>query len=286
VEISRSNKIEGRATVHTRAGSVIRETPVDISIPQMEVPKLPALEEDLAILEAELDERLALENDANVRMAMQAEGDRLLKRARGLLSSPAPDRQEVWLAVRGLDRKVRPPRDELNPTLANFEGIVLRIRDVLAGQGSDPNVQAHARIVDRLENEGRAAHARRDARRWAQANDGLRSLLSRVERPARAGHDDSELPPADLQKMIAGMQLDQVRQELRAKEADLTDRGDGDRFRSRTDRIRAEIEAVQASIEQIEDDAGASVANARIQLMKHKMRAISDDIQFLDDDIR
>lgn len=284
VEISRSNKIEGRATVHTRSGTVIREVPVDVSIPRMEIPALSELKEELAALEAELDERLSLETDASVRMTMRAEGDRLRRKARNLIAGPAPDRQEVWLALRGLDRKVRPPRDQLNPPLAHFEGMVLRIRDLLASEGADPNVQAHARIADRLEKEGRAAHARRQARRWAQVNDGLGNLLGRLERTFGEGIHD-ELPPADVLKMLATVQLDQVRQELRAKETELMDRGDFDRFRSRTDRIRTAIDDTQTAVEQIPNDTAPRAAEARIQMVRHKIRTISDDIRLLDIDV-
>ncbi|GAA1298301.1 Hsp70 family protein [Saccharothrix xinjiangensis] len=284
VEISRSNKIEGSATVHTRAGTVIREAAVDISIPRMEVPTVAELREELATLEAELEERLALETDATARMTMRAAGDRLRRKAHRLFDSPVPDRQEIWLVLRALDRVVRPPRDELNPPLAHFEAVVLRVRDVMAAQGSDPNVQAHAQILGRLEQEGRSAHARRQARRWAQVNDGLHSLLGRLERPT--GHDRAdELPPASVQKVIAVMHLDQVRQELRAKEAELVDRGDFDRFRPRADRIRAAVDDLQAVIGKVGDDSAPRSAEAQLVVVKHKARSISEDIRLLDQDI-
>ncbi len=284
VEISRSNKIEGRATVHTRGGTVIREAAVDISIPRMEVPALAELKEELATLEAELEERLVLETDATVRMTMRATGDRLRRKAHRLLDSPVPDRQEIWLLLRALDRTVRPPRDELVPPLAHFEALVLRIRDVLAAQSSDPNIQAHARILSRLEQEGRSAHARRQARRWAQVVDALHSLLGRLERPTGRDRAD-DLPPSGVQKVIATMHLDQVRQELRTKESELVDRGDFDRLRSRADRIRSDIDALQATIEQVDDTSAPRTADAQLMVVKHKVRSISDDIRLLDQDI-
>jgi molecular chaperone DnaK (HSP70) len=285
VEINRSNKIEGRATAHTRAGTVIREAPVDIAIPRIEIPALAECKEWLATLEAELEDRLTLESDATVRMTLRAESDRLRRKACRLLESPVPDRQEVWVVLRALERIVRPPRDELDPPLAYFEDLLLRIRDILASHGSDPNIQAQSRIADRLEKEGRAAYARHQSKRWGQANEGLHKLLSRLEQPVRPPADD-ELPPADVLKMFALMELDQVRQQLRAKEAKLMDRSDFDRFRTRSDRIRVAIDDVQATIEQIPDDTPPRAAAARIQMVKHKSKLISDDIRLLDLDIR
>lgn len=286
VEISRSSKLEGHATVYTPAGTAICEAPVAVSIPRMEVPSLPQLREWAAAFEAELEERIALEQDANARLAMRADGDRLMHKARRILDSPVPDRQEAWLVLRGLERTVRPPQDELSPTLAQFECLLLEIRDLLVTQPSDPNLQAHAKIVDRLEQAGRAAHARRQAKGWAQVHDSLLGVHHRLSPDRGApGPGGDELPPADVQKMIAVMQLDQVRQELRAKETEFMDTGDFDRLRPRADRVRTAIDDVQAKVEQVDDGTAPRTASARIQMIMHTARSISNDIRLLDTDV-
>jgi molecular chaperone DnaK (HSP70) len=285
VEISRSNRIEGRATVHTRTGTVIREAPVDISIPRMEVPPLPELQDKFVALEKELEEKIELGTDAATRMRMSAEGNKLRRKIKGLLDAPAPDRQEVWLTLRVLERAVSPPRDELEPPRADFEDLLLRIRDLLAAHPDDPNLQATTRVVDRLDKEGRAAHNQHDARKWRQVNDNLRSLYNRIARPHRPGSGGGELPPADIQKMAVTMRLDQVRQELRAKEAGMAAGGDADRLRTRTDRIRAAIDEVQALTDEIPDDMPAGAASGRIQMVMSRVRGISEDIRLIDRDL-
>ncbi|MER5389756.1 Hsp70 family protein [Saccharopolyspora sp. NPDC002686] len=287
VNISASNKIEGRATVHSRAGAVIREAPVDVSIPRMEIPSLSELRDELAGLEAELDQRMALETDATSRMTLRADGDRYVHKAQRLFAVPVPDRQEIWLLLRALDRVVHPVRHELEPSLAECEGIILGIRELLSAQGSDPNVQAHDQIVNRLEKEARAAYARRDAKRWAQANGGLRDLYLRLRQPSQPRQQ--ETLPTDLQKVMAVMPLDKLRQELRAKEAEkeaeAVDDAEFQRFRSRVNRVRAQIDEIQEAIEQIGDDTQPRTAEARIQLSMLKMKSISDQINRLDRDI-
>lgn len=287
VNISASNKIEGRATVHSRTGTVIREAPVDVSIPRMEIPGLSELRDELARLEAELDQRMALETDATTRMTLRADGDGFIRKAQRLVAGPVPDRQEIWLLLRALDHVVHPVRDALEPSLGECEGIILEIREFLSSRASDPNIQAHDQIVNRLEKEARAAYARRDAKRWAQANGGLRDLLIRLKRPGTPRED--ETLPTELQKVVAVMALDKLRQELRAKEAEketaAVDDAELDRFRSRVNRVRAEIDEVQATIEQISDDTQPRTAEAQIHLAMLKMKSISDQITRLDRDI-
>lgn len=287
VNISGSNKIEGRATVHSRTGTVVMEAPVDVSIPRMEIPLLPELRDKLVRLEAELDQRLALETDATTRMTLRADGDGILHKAQRQVGGPVPDRQEIWLLLRALDRVVHPVRDALQPSLAECEGLILEIREFLSSHASDPNVQAHEQIVNRLEKEARAAYARRDAKRWAQANGGIRDLLIRLKRPGTPR--DDETLPTELQKVMAVMALDKLRQELRAretdKEADAVDDAQFDRFRSRVNRVRTEIDDVQATIEQISDDTQPRTAEAQIRLAILNTKSISDKITRLDRDI-
>jgi molecular chaperone DnaK (HSP70) len=286
VEISRSNKIEGSATVRTPGGTVIREVSVDIAIPRMEVPPLRELGDWQATLESELEERLALEPDASTRMTMRAEGDRLRQKVHRLTDSPVPDRQEAWLLLRQLDRVVHPPREELNPPLADFESLLLDIRDLLAARSSgDPNLQALATITNRLDKEGRAAYARREARRWAQAYDGLLNVFRNLRPTGRPPVDSHELPPAELQKMTAIMRLDQLRQQLRAKEAELMDNVGFDHLRSRADHIRLAIDDLQGTVEKIDNDTDPGAASARIKLVTYKIDPISEDIRLLNFDI-
>jgi len=285
VDISRNNRITGRAKVYTRKGAVAAEAPVDIRIPLMQVPDQKSLEAELAELEFERTERLDVERDTNARMALVAKGDKLVKEIEGLLDK-SNARQEIWLKLRALRRLMNPPKDDMQPPCDHFERVVLRLREALSSKAADPQIQSHTKMVERLENEGRAALAKKDKKSWAQVNASLESLLRRLERPARE-EGDRDVPPTPLQKLFAGMQMDQTRQALRAKEAELMQEGKFERLRNRIDRLREDIDTAETTIHQIDDNADAKAAQAQIQLVFfQKVKIIEDQIPTLGVDVK
>lgn len=290
VDISRNNRITGRAAVFTRKGAVAAEAPVDIHIPPIDVPDLTALRRQFELLESERAERIDLEPNAETRLRMQARGDKLSRRIEHALSAPGPDRQEIWLALRQLQQIIAPPVDDMEPPMEEFEQLVLHVRDMLASQGADPQVQAHGKLVERLENEGRAAHARKDQRSWAQVNANLEGLLRRLlprESSGGGGSHRRSTAPTALQKLQANMQLDQTRQLLREREAALLQQGKLERMQGRVNRLYEDIDRAESMIEQIDDATEPQAAQSQIQLVYfQKIKPIVDQIETLGYDVK
>lgn len=288
VEVSRNNRITGRASVLKRREAVAVEAPVDIRIPPMQVPDLDDLRAEFEELEYERAERMELELNNEVRMTMQAKGDKLSQKITKLLDSPSAGsaRQEIWLALRDLKRVAQPPKDDMEPPLDRFESLVLRIKEVLSSQASDPQVQAHTRMVERLENEGRAAHSKKDRKTWAQVNASLENLLRKLVRPAKEDTERETLPTS-LQKLYARMQLDQTRQFLRAREAELMQEDKLDRVQGRVNRLREQIDAVETEIDSIDDDAPPKQTENKLRvLFLQKVKTIEDQIPTLGVDVK
>ncbi|HVR06930.1 MAG TPA: Hsp70 family protein [Thermoanaerobaculia bacterium] len=288
LDVSRNNRITGRAAVFTRTGQLAAEAPVDIKIPPLQVPELSVLQQEFRGTELERAERIELERSAEARLALQAKGDKLSGRIERMLAAPNPDRQEIWLALRDLRRIVTPPKDDLEPRLDQFERLVLRIREVLGSQGTDPQVQGHAQIVDRQEKEGRAAHAKKDRKAWAQINANLEGLLHRLQRPGSEKSPERDAPPTFLQKLFWRMQLDQTRTLLRAREAELDREGKRERLQVRLNRLRDEIDRVEGEIESVDDQLEPKKAQSRLQLLYYqRVKPVEDAIPTLDDvDVR
>lgn len=265
VDISRNNRITGRAVVYTRKNAVAIEALVDVRIPPLQVPDIGFLRTEFAELQEELQERLELERSAETRLVLQARGDKICQRLERDFGGPSPDRQEVWLALRELRRLIRPARDEMEPPLDYFERLVLHVRDILAASSADPQIQAHTRICERLENEGRVAYGRKDRRSWTQVCSRLDDVRRRLEPKVRS--DPGEVPPTFLQKHFEQMLLDQTRQLLRVKEEELRHENKLERVSSRIDRIRQDIEAVEATVELIDDATDPQQARHRLQLL-------------------
>lgn len=286
VEISQSNKITGRATVYAPGGGAIREATVDIAIPRMEVPPLSQLLAWQDALKSELDERLDLETDGRKRMTMQVRGGQLRRKIERATQSPVPDRQETWLLLRELDRVAHAPQEELVPPLADFERLVAKIRDLLSeGSADDPYLRQLEAKTNLYENEGRAARERRDAGRWGKSYDSLLGVLRNLQPTTPQRGTERALPSAETQKIAAGLRFDQLRQQLRVREAELMDEGEFDRLRSRANGIRIAIDKLQGEVAKIDNDTEASAAGARIQLALSKTEQISEAIRLLNYDI-
>lgn len=280
VDISRNNRITGRAAVYTRRGAVATEAMVDVRIPPLQIPDLGLLKAEFEELQQGLRERLDLERNAEARLILDAKAGKICQRLQRDFDGPCPDRQEIWLALRKLRRLIYPEIDDMQPPLDQFERQVLRVRDILAASSADPQIQAHTRICERLENEGRAAYARKDRKRWTQVCAQLDDVRRRLE--PRGTPERGEVPATFVQKYFTQVQLDQIRQSLRVKEEELRHENKLERVSARVDRIRQEIGVVEAEVERIDDATDATQAQQRIQVLYfQKIKTIEKQIENL-----
>jgi hypothetical protein len=286
VDVSRNNRITGRATAFTRLGGVAAEAPVDIGIRPLEIPTLSVLREQFQQLEAERVERIDFERNAETRMVMRARGDKVARKIKREIEAKPPDLAQIWFQLRELRSIAHPPKEEMQPPPDQFEGLLMRLKEIMAAKTDDPQVQSQRKVVDRLESEGRAALARKDVRSWSQVNVAAENLLRRFERPARE-EPDRELPSTVLLKLFARMQLDQTRQLLRAEESKLMQDDKLDRFKGRINRVRENTDRVEAEIEQIDENLPPRAAQGQLQLIYfQRIKPIEEEIKTLGYDVR
>ncbi len=284
VTVTRSNRIHGHALVHTRKGGVAVDATVDVSIPPIQVPEVEELRLEFEAVAADIGQRMEAEPDANTRMVMRAQTHRLEERIQKQFAGAA-DRQEVMVALRALKKLANPPEDDMEPPLAQFEALVLRLRELLASRPSDKPTQDHAPIIDRVTADARIAHSRKDRKRWARAFETLYEVLRRLERP-QGGESRSDTPPTELQKLMASAEVDQVRQLLRAKENSLRAEQEFELYERRIARLREKIEKAQDTIDALDDALDPVTADHRIRMvLLQQLKPIMPQISHITDDL-
>lgn len=287
IDVSRNNRISGKASVFTLKGAVAAETLVDVRIPRLQVPDVETLSAEFQQLEEEREELLDIERSAENRMRLQATGERLAKKIGKLFNDPAPDRQELWLALRALRLLVHPPQDEMSPTLVQFEQNILRFKELLSAHPTDLWMQGYQRMVDQLEREGRIAHWHKDQRRWSQVNARCDDLYYHLERALRGEETSIRVRPTSLQKMYALALLDQTRQQLRAKEEELLRQNKLDRVQRQVDRLREQIDSIEVAVEKIDDSTDPETAEDQLLLLRMQgMTIVTERITKLGVDVR
>ncbi len=283
-DVSGNNRITGRATVHTRSGSVVREAPVDVRIPRMKIPELDALRVEFRVLQSDLEERLDLEKDSTTRAAMRADGDLLADKIRALLDAPFSDRQEIWLALRQLSRTAKPVRVALDPSREVFDKLVVAVRGILHERAQDPTAQAYVPIVDKAAQDGQVAYDRRDQKAWGQGFRILRDTYEKLK-PAPEPGPSTPPPPTPVLKRYARNDLDEVRQEMNSARAELERKN----MHGRMDdlgRLGDDLAELEGQIDRLDDQTEPATALGKMQEILQKAQAIRASARSIAVDIR
>lgn len=283
LDISPNNQISGTATVFTSSGAVAVEAPVDIRIPPMLIPGVEELRQEFETLRGLAAERMATERDAERRLALTAESQRISNRTTLILADPVPDCQEIWLDLRRYRKMIFAQDEGLMPPVLDFEELLYAIRSVIRSRSGDPVVQGFTRTLDHLELQGRQAWNRQDSRTWGQTFEELRSLYHRLVRP-----DIPPVPagpePTVLQKLRMRMELDQIRADLAGIErqfelegvlrpgasADAGRIAFSERLSRRLAGLRSDLEGATRMVDAIDDATDPNQTSSTLQVIYHQ----------------
>ena len=228
VEVTEKNEIRGTAKVQTPEGCVLAETDVSIHFDIREIPSADVLSEQLRQLKRACLELLTKNMD---RTKDVADGLEMIKQVERLFEQQPFDRQDIHVVLRRLRVLLQPPHDDLNPSRQDFRKTLRDCRDAVdettatANQvlerawedvGDSPRDQAllgkaHKtlarveqlrKLIDKLEDQGLAAHRRRDQRGWSRVCDalsGLHAELCRCPKP--------EFPTTQVSKASAELDI-------------------------------------------------------------------------------
>jgi predicted RNase H-like nuclease (RuvC/YqgF family) len=216
----------------------------------------------------------------------------------------------VYVALRRLATLVAPPEDAMKPAREEFVAVLGRCRAALAERRAkaeelvaqakrDAKSQLDAKLVtgardslakaermgvllDRLERDGLAAHAKRDKYVWARLYD----TLTDVEAELRERPNVGELPRV-LAKLLAGQQVIQCVQELDRRAGELADGGKLRDWREEIETIRRSLMAALAAVKRIDDDLPSDQGMAQIrQLFARTVMPLQQSIRQLGTDVR
>jgi hypothetical protein len=298
VEVTEANELRGAAQVRTQSGRVVAK--VDVSI-RFEVPEVP-VEDALHHQFVDLQQRWsrARANAADLEGAT----DRLIAEIEELFEQVPIERQEIQVALRRLAHLVQPPRDEMEPSRAEFERLLARCRAlaeeletssqatiarrppadatvIKAAQKDFARVRQLVLVMERLEQEGIAAHTRRDRKAWARITDALDDVQAGLrQRPS------TEAPPTPILKRMAANDVLRQLSSLQLRARTLVTEQRVDDWEKEIARIQNGLQQVFSHLMAIEDGLAADQGRAQVQrIYARELLPLEESIQRLGIDI-
>lgn len=282
IEVTEKNQIRGKAIVCARSGKVLAETAVEVHFTTPEINDVGALRN---AFEAIKD---AIMFPGRLPSHIQDETERIVNEIEHLFEQQPLEAQEIHVALQRLLKLTSPPEDPMKPTLnvfleiahrcrANLDARVAYARESAATSGPDGNGQRldpkarevakdtlarsknYLAALDRLEQDGIAAHNRKDQQTWSRLYDALVSLEGQLQE--RKQH---ETLPTAVNKVLASFSLMQIAQQLEDKAAEIDTRRDSSDWQHEISRLRQDIREALHSIQSI--DANLSPGQGRAQV--------------------
>ncbi len=267
VEVTVNNEMRGKVLVYAPNGkTVAKDGEVRFSFPP---PLIPEISELLGRFD-ELKDRLEMAivtAPPQDRARLAGPGKTLVRRIAKKIEGQAPDRQELFEAIKELDRVVNPPPDDMDPPRRDFENLVSECRENLAANAENPSLKAFASQLDRVEAAGKEACAQKNNRRWQTANDTLRKIAAAIEDAISGPRPKSETktPPPSVLKAQAARQIEGLRAELKTARDACIREGRGDTWIARCEEYARKIDHMASEVAKIADDSPPEQAMAQVQ---------------------
>ncbi len=118
-----------------------------------------------------------------------------------------------------------------------------------------------AKILERVEKNGLRAHERRDRKAWAEANDTLAGIQSRLRNQSGAAHDSA------LMKFIVAMDVDSEMSRLVAQHRRLEQEGRMDDWNAEIQRLASCISQIRRAVMEIGEDQPADRVRAQLAVL-------------------
>ncbi len=288
LEITEKNQIRGLAKVRTRLGQVVAQTNVRVRFEPPDIPMEPELRERFESLKADWAMVCLRDEDQQPDEGECERAAESIVTVERLLEQQPLERQEVFVALRRLNDLINPPEDDMNPTRRRFCEVIAECREALDGmaqkaddilaeasgngstdQGLITGAQRNLRkaehyrpAIDALEQQGLAAHERKDRRSWSRIFDAVTDILVQVrERP-----DIGELPTF-LHKVLSSFEVMRLMNELDEREERLSGEGRLGDWQGEVSRLRAVLTNALAQIDKIDGDMASEQGRARVRLV-------------------
>jgi hypothetical protein len=305
VEVTEKNQIRGTASIRTRDGRVVCHKNVHVHFEMPEVPSADELRDRFEQLNMEYHQLLLTEPERAEEFA--AAGQALLHEAERLFEQQPLERQEVEVCLRKLAVLLRPPEDDMNPPRRVFLEILGECRSALldmaekarevlaqgktddadpaalaAAQKALPKAEHLSGLLERLEAEGLAAHARKDRKAWPRFFEGLLAVQVQVQERPR-----TEAPPTMISKFFASIEVMRQVGALQAQGDQLVAQGRLRDWKDELNRIQAGLQKVLDEINGIDDELPGEQGRAQIhRIFSRMLHPLKEDIEQLGQDVR
>ena len=201
-----------------------------------------------------------------------------------LLQEQEPERQEIQRAIKELDRLVNPASEDMDPPKSQFRSILEDCREILAGRPTDAELQSFQNRLAKIEKKGNDAYGTKNHREWANVNDTLMQLYSRIQKLTGGGGDNgggTEPEPLTWElKKSAGHQIDGYRSSLDAKREECLAAPEYEtKYKPRCDRVAKLIDQMESDIDKIDEELSSKQALAKIRQAMRLIPAVEDGLR-------
>jgi hypothetical protein len=174
----------------------------------------------------------------------------------------------------------------MDPIRAEFNGNLEMCRELIASKPDDPGLRPFLSQLDRIEQQANAAYTTKNRRNWANINETLLQLRSRIEKIVNGGREDDgggprKLPPPDVLKDQARMQIEQMRATLRTNSDNVSGEPDFERWQKRCEVIERDLDTMEKAVERISSDLSPEQCLGQIQQALLKERDIKKKISLI-----
>ena len=283
VEVTTKYEMVGRVLVYGSNGkTVVKEGPVRISFPPIEIPELADLLGQFDQLKDDLEQAIVHGNPQD-RARLAGPGRSQVKAIKRLTEEQAPDRQPLAEAIKKLRELVHPKKDDMEPPRTQFDNLVAECRELIA---EDQSKKSHESQVNRVEKAGQEAYDTKNNRKWTTANE----TLQRIHQNLIKTPDDEKRPQpkysASQWKTIAEREIQGLRAGLNAAwEARVrSEKGGGpkaERWKAPSDECERRLDHMASEVKKIPDNADSDQAQAQVQSYlapAQRLRATIQDI--------
>jgi len=266
VEVTQNNDMRGKVVVKGYSGTVVKESPVLVTFPPLEIPELVALRGTFEELKDRLEQEI-IQAPAQDRARLAGPGRVLVKKIEKIFAGQQPDRQILNEKIKELNRLVNPPPDDMDPPRREFEALIGECREMIAAAPENPSVKVYDSQLTKVETAGKDACATKNQKKWATANETLRQLAARVHKATEVASPDKAppTPSAVVLKAQATKIVESLRSALNsARETRLRAAG-GDKWLPICEEYANKINRMAADVRKIPDDAPPEQALAQVQ---------------------
>lgn len=236
LKVNERGQVLGTAVISKTSGETVLSAPVEIHIKPQAIPARQELEHRFSQVKTEWESIRSQKDD--VAKDLSKVVNARIRHIEILYGQVPLERQEIAAVLDELEQIISPPKDDMQPTMAEFLKKAEECRDAFTKleqfllkkeseheQGTNSKKSSRIRrmhdqikqrkkkmeqLLEDLEQRARDAHENRDRREWARINETTSALMYEAQEKSKEKADKEEVQPAFISKIMLTMEINKL----------------------------------------------------------------------------